>query len=118
MPLADLLLYLVRSASAPIWGRASTLRASRFGCPPLARTDRRTAALASTGGSASGSPNVPGAHSPGGVSRWVGANGKISLAGFSYHVGASYAGEPVEVAVAWWTSCTPGSWSPLARQIC
>ena len=37
---------------------------------------------------------------PAGVSRWVGANGKISLAGFSYHAGASYAGEPVEVVVA------------------
>jgi transposase InsO family protein len=37
---------------------------------------------------------------PAGVSRWVGAHGKISLAGFSYHVGASYAGEPVEVVVA------------------
>jgi transposase InsO family protein len=37
---------------------------------------------------------------PAGVSRWVGANGKISLAGFSYHVGASYAGEPVEAVVA------------------
>jgi hypothetical protein len=32
-----------------------------------------------------------------GVSRWVNARGKISLAGFSYHAGASYAGEPVEV---------------------
>jgi hypothetical protein len=29
----------------------------------------------------------------------VGAHGKISLAGFSYHVGATYAGEPVEVVV-------------------
>jgi transposase InsO family protein len=35
-----------------------------------------------------------------GVSRWVGANGKISLAGFSYHVGATYAGEPVEAVVS------------------
>jgi len=37
---------------------------------------------------------------PAGVSRWVNAAGKISLAGFTYHVGASYAGEPVEVVVA------------------
>jgi hypothetical protein len=37
---------------------------------------------------------------PAGVSRWVNAAGKISLAGFSYHVDASYAGEPVEVVVA------------------
>ena len=28
------------------------------------------------------------------------AHGKVSLAGFSYAVGASYAGEPVEVVVA------------------
>jgi transposase InsO family protein len=37
---------------------------------------------------------------PAGVSRWVNAAGKISLAGFSYRVGASYAGEPVEVVAA------------------
>ena len=37
---------------------------------------------------------------PAGVSRWVNAHGKISLAGFSYAVGATYAGEPVEVVVA------------------
>jgi transposase InsO family protein len=35
-----------------------------------------------------------------GVSRWVNAAGKISLAGFTYSVGATYAGEPVEVVVA------------------
>jgi hypothetical protein len=37
---------------------------------------------------------------PAGVSRWVNAHGKISLAGFSYRVGPTYAGEPVEVVVA------------------
>ena len=37
---------------------------------------------------------------PAGVSRRVNAHGKISLAGFSYHVGATYAGEPVEAVVA------------------
>jgi len=37
---------------------------------------------------------------PAGVSRWVNANGKISLDRFTYNVGASYAGEPVEVVVA------------------
>jgi hypothetical protein len=37
---------------------------------------------------------------PPGASRWVNAHGKVSLAGFSYAVGASYAGEPVEVVVA------------------
>jgi hypothetical protein len=30
----------------------------------------------------------------------VNAHGKISLAGFTYNVGATYAGEPVEVVVA------------------
>ena len=35
-----------------------------------------------------------------GVSRWVNAHGKISLAGFTYHAGATYAGEPVEVVAA------------------
>jgi transposase InsO family protein len=42
----------------------------------------------------------PAAGRPAGVSRWVTARGAISLAGFSYAVGASYAGEPVEVVVA------------------
>jgi transposase InsO family protein len=37
---------------------------------------------------------------PAGVSRWVNARGKISLAGFCYHVGAAYAGEPVEAVAA------------------
>lgn len=37
---------------------------------------------------------------PAGVSRWVNAAGRISLAGFTYTVGATYAGEPVEVVVA------------------
>jgi len=37
---------------------------------------------------------------PAGVSRWVNEHGKISLAGFSYHVGAAYVSEPVEVVVS------------------
>ena len=37
---------------------------------------------------------------PAGVSRWVDAHGKISLGGFTYAAGASYAGEPVEAVVA------------------
>jgi hypothetical protein len=41
-----------------------------------------------------------GAKRPAGVSRWVNAHGKVSLAGFSYNVGATYAGEPVEVVAA------------------
>jgi transposase InsO family protein len=34
---------------------------------------------------------------PPGVSRWVDQRGKISLAGFTYRVGPTFAGEPVEV---------------------
>jgi hypothetical protein len=34
---------------------------------------------------------------PAGVSRWVNCRGRISLAGFEYPVGATFAGEPVEV---------------------
>ena len=41
----------------------------------------------------------PEAPRPVGVSRWVGQNGRISLAGFAYVVGATFAGEPVEVVV-------------------
>ena len=37
-----------------------------------------------------------GTQRPAGVSRWVNAHGKISLGGFTYAAGASYAGEPVE----------------------
>jgi hypothetical protein len=40
------------------------------------------------------------AQRPPGVSRWVNAHGKISLAGFSYHAGATYAGEAVEVVAS------------------
>jgi transposase InsO family protein len=36
---------------------------------------------------------------PSGVSRWVDQRGLISLAGFSYPVGSTFAGEPVEVVV-------------------
>lgn len=36
---------------------------------------------------------------PEGVSRWVNGAGRISLAGFDYVVGATFAGEPVEVVV-------------------
>ena len=34
---------------------------------------------------------------PAGVSRWVDQRGTIGLAGFRYRVGATFAGEPVEV---------------------
>jgi transposase InsO family protein len=36
---------------------------------------------------------------PAGVSRWVSTQGRISLAGFDYVAGATFAGEPVEVVV-------------------
>jgi transposase InsO family protein len=36
---------------------------------------------------------------PAGVSRWVDQRGQVSLAGFRYRVGATFAGEPVEVVV-------------------
>jgi hypothetical protein len=48
---------------------------------------------------AAAAPGRP-AKRPAGVSRWVNAAGKISLGGFSYRMGGSYAGEPVEVVVA------------------
>jgi hypothetical protein len=41
-------------------------------------------------------PAIPAAARPGGVTRWVDQAGKISLAGFSYHVGRVFAGELVE----------------------
>ena len=37
---------------------------------------------------------------PAGVSRWVDQRGLISLAGFSYRAGPTFAGEPVEVVVS------------------
>lgn len=40
---------------------------------------------------------LPVAPRPSGVARWVDQRGTIALAGFSYRVGPSFAGEPVEV---------------------
>jgi transposase InsO family protein len=40
---------------------------------------------------------APAGRRPAGVARWVDQRGNISLARFSYRVGATYAGEPVEV---------------------
>ncbi len=70
--------------------------------PPIERfqlADRSLAADGSAGTSVP-APAAVAAKRPAGVSRWVNANGKISLAGYSYTVGATYAGEPVEVVVA------------------
>jgi hypothetical protein len=44
-------------------------------------------------------PRVPEVSRPAGVSRWVNQHGRISLAGFDYVVGATFAGEPVELVV-------------------
>jgi transposase InsO family protein len=44
-------------------------------------------------------PRSTAAARPTGVSRWVSQQGRISLAGFDYVVGATFAGEPVEVVV-------------------
>jgi transposase InsO family protein len=44
-------------------------------------------------------PRSKAAPRPAGVSRWVDQRGGISLAGFRYPVGATFAGEPVEVVV-------------------
>ncbi len=72
------------------------------GRPPADRfalADRSVAADHSAIASAPAVQPVPGSRMAG-VSRWVNAHGKISLAGFSYRVGVTYAGEPVEVIAA------------------
>ena len=73
------------------------------GRPPAERfalADRSVTPDASAAAAAPAAPAAGPARRPAGVSRWVNAAGKISLAGFSYHVGATYAGEPVEAVVA------------------
>ena len=62
-------------------------------------------------------PRQPELSRPAGVSRWVNGAGRISLAGFDYVVGATFAGEPVEVVVSdgWSRFCTPECWSPPTR---
>lgn len=75
------------------------------GRPPIERFRLAGKSLAAdTTAAEEPSPPRPPVKTPGkrpaGVSRWVNAQGKISLAGFSYAVGATYAGEPVEVVVA------------------
>jgi transposase InsO family protein len=72
------------------------------GRPPAERFALAERSIAADGSAAAPGPAAPpvaGRH-PAGVSRWVNAHGKISLAGFSYAVGATYAGEPVEVVVS------------------
>ncbi len=73
------------------------------GRPPVERfrlADRSLTPDDSAAASASAPVTAAAVKRPAGVSRWVNANGKVSLAGFSYAVGATYAGEPVEVVVA------------------
>jgi hypothetical protein len=73
------------------------------GRPPAERfrlAARPVALDESAAAQAAAASAVPAKQRPAGVSRWVNAHGKISLGGFTYTVGASYAGEPVEVVVA------------------
>ena len=74
------------------------------GRPPIERFRLADRSLTPDGSAAAPAPAVPrpeaAAKRPAGVSRWVNASGKISLAGFSYHVGATYAGEPVEAVTS------------------
>jgi hypothetical protein len=72
------------------------------GRPPAERFRLAQRAVAADDGAVSTPAAAPArpAKRPAGVSRWVNATGKISLGGFSYRVGGSYAGEPVEVVAA------------------
>jgi len=75
------------------------------GRPPAERfrlADRSVIAddLAAAPPSPPAAPRLAAARRPPGVSRWVNAHGKISLAGFSCHAGAAYDGEPVEVVAS------------------
>ena len=72
------------------------------GRPPAERFALADRSIIPAHATAQAPPQAPLAERPrpGGVSRWVNAHGKISLGGFSYRVGPTYAGEPVEVVVA------------------
>ena len=73
------------------------------GRPPAGRFALADRSLAADTTAATEPPPAPAGQAsgrPAGVSRWVNAAGKISLGGFHYNVGATYAGEPVEVVVA------------------
>ena len=72
------------------------------GRPPAERfrfADRSVTPQVPAAAPAAAASRPAAARRPPGVSRWVTARGTISLAGFSYAVGAGYAGEPVEVVV-------------------
>jgi transposase InsO family protein len=73
------------------------------GRPPAGRfrfADRSITPDVPAGQPAAAASRAASGSRPPGVSRWVNAHGKISLAGFTYAAGASYAGEPVEAVVA------------------
>jgi transposase InsO family protein len=72
------------------------------GRPPIERFQLagRNRAAVQAGPAPRAATQPAGTARPAGVSRWVNAHGKISLGGFTYAAGASYAGEPVEVVVA------------------
>jgi hypothetical protein len=74
--------------------------AERFRLADRSVTPDDSAAAPSPPAAPAAAARGPAAGRPAGVSRWVNAHGKISLAGFTYHVGATYAGEPVEVVAA------------------
>ena len=73
------------------------------GRPPAERfrfADRSITPDAPAGQPAAAASRAAAGSRPPGVSRWVNTHGKISLGGFTYAAGASYAGEPVEAVVA------------------
>jgi hypothetical protein len=73
------------------------------GRPPAERfrfADRSITPDAPAGQPAAAASRAAAGSRPPGVSRWVNTHGKISLGGFAYAAGASYAGEPVEAVVA------------------
>ena len=72
------------------------------GRPPIERFQLagRNRAAVQAGPAPRAATQPAGTARPAGVSRWVNAHGKISLGGFTYAAGASYAGQPVEVVVA------------------
>jgi transposase InsO family protein len=72
------------------------------GRPPVERFDLAStdiAAVETTSVIVTETKPVSGKPRPAGVSRWVDPRGRISLAGFFYSAGATFAGEPVEVVV-------------------
>ncbi len=93
---------------AALDGRVAEYNAGRphqscGGRPPIERFRLANRSITADGPAADPEPPAAPAVAParpGGVSRWVNAAGKISLAGFSCRVGATYAGQPAEVAVA------------------